>query len=152
MLAPVPPVHAGSFLVLNCTIQLSSAVDSEVVVTTTWRKNGMVVDDSPQRTVSDTTQINSSALYRAQLAFNPLQLNTDDGLYMCEVTVESNAEFGFVVSSQSRSNNTSLRAIGIFNQTINPAVISHSPIIHTYVLTLMHTQFPHLQQKCNHQL
>lgn len=108
MLPPVGPVYAGSFLVLNCIIQLSSAVDSEVVVTTMWRKNGMVLEDSTQSMISDN---NSSILYRDQLVFSPLQLNTDNGLYICEVAVHPTMVF--ILSSGSSSNNVSVFAIGM---------------------------------------
>lgn len=112
MLPPIGPVYAGSLLMLNCSIQLSSAVDSEVVITTVWRKNGVLLMDSTQRRILEPIQTNNFNQYQAQLVFNPLQLNIDDGLYMCEVAVESSADLGFVLSSGSHSNNVSLRAIG----------------------------------------
>ena len=112
MLPPIAPVYAGSLLMLNCTIQFSSAVDSEVVVSSMWRKNGVLLVDSAQRRIPDPIQTNNSSQYQAQLIFNPLQLNTDDGLYMCEVAIESNADLSFVLSGGSGSNNVSLRAVG----------------------------------------
>ena len=107
----IAPVYGGSFLTLNCTIQLSSAVDVDVTVASVWRKNGALLQDSAQRRMSNAIQTNATTVYQAQLIFRPLQLNTDDGLYTCEVTVES--EMAFVQGSGSRSNNVSLRAIGM---------------------------------------
>lgn len=112
MLPPVAPVYAGSLLMLNCTIQLSSAVDSGVVVTTMWRKNGVLLEDSAQRRMSEPIQTNTPNQYQAQLVFSPLQLNSDDGLYMCEVAVESATDLSFVLNGGSGSNNVSLRAVG----------------------------------------
>ena len=112
VLPPVAPVYAGSLLVLNCTIQLSSAVDTEVVVTSMWRKNGALLEDSSQRRMSDPIRMNTSNQYQAQLTFNPLLLNGDDGLYMCEVAVESATDVNFILNSRSGSNNVSLRAVG----------------------------------------
>ena len=86
-------------------------MDSDFVLTSTWRKNGALLDDSAQRRMSDPIRISNPTQYQAQLIFSPLQLNTDDGLYMCEVAVESSVDFGFVLSSGSGSNNVSLRAI-----------------------------------------
>ena len=111
VLPPAAPVYAGSLLMLNCTIQLSSAVDSEVVVTSVWRKNGALLEDSSLRRISDSIQTNVPNQYQAQLIFSPLQLNSDDGLYMCEVAVESAMDLSFVLNSGSSSNNVSLRAI-----------------------------------------
>ena len=112
VLAPVAQVYAGSLLMLNCTIQLNSAVDSEVVVTSMWRKNGASLEDSAQRRMLDPIQTNTPNQYQAQLIFSPLQLNTDDGLYRCEVAVESATDLSFVLDSASGSNNVTLRATG----------------------------------------
>ena len=118
MLSIVPPtglVYAGSMFELNCTIQLSNAVNTDVVVTSMWRRNGVLLRNSDTRITSNAIPTNNATMYRAQLMFRPLQLNTDDGLYMCEVTVESNENLGFILSSTSSSNNVSISAIGKSN-------------------------------------
>ena len=104
-------MYGGSFLTLNCTIQLSSAVDIDVTVASMWRKNGALLQDSAWRRMSNVIQTNVTTVYQAQLIFTPVQLNTDDGLYTCDVTVES--ELMFVQDSGSRSNHVSLHAIGM---------------------------------------
>lgn len=107
----IAPVYGGSFLTLNCTIQLSSAVDIDVTVASMWRKNGALLQDSAWRRMSNAIQTNFTNVYKAQLIFRPVQLNTDDGLYTCDVTVVS--ELMFVQGSGSQSNNVSLHAVGM---------------------------------------
>lgn len=131
VLPPIAPVYGGSFLTLNCTIQLSSAVDIDVTVTSVWRKNGALLRDSAWRRMSNAIQTNTTFVYQARLIFRPLQLNTDDGLYTCEVTIES--ELVFVQGSGSRSNNVSLHAIGM--SLLQPSVSYNHTHIH------MHTYF-----------
>ena len=113
LVPPVPPVYGGSVLVLNCTIQLSDAVDSGIVITPVWRKRRVVIEDSPQKRVSDAIQITNTNLYYSKLTFNPVLLNADDGPYMCEVSVESSADNPFILGSRSTSNNVTLSVQGM---------------------------------------
>jgi hypothetical protein len=106
-------VYAGSFLTVNCSVQLSTAVDSPVAVTAVWRKNGVLLANSTSRMLSAAVLIDNSSLYLTQAAFRPVQLNTDDGLYACEATVEAEVD-EFILDAGSRSNNISLLAAGIY--------------------------------------
>ena len=110
LLSPTPTVYAGSVLTLSCDIQLRTEVDSEISIAVTWTRNGMVLNDTALRMMSDTVE-QSSSLYLSQLVFNPLQIGLDDGVYMCEADVVSNVEF--VLSSTSQSNNVSLHVTGM---------------------------------------
>ena len=123
VLPTIARVYGGSLLALNCTIQLSSAVNVDVTVASMWRKNGALLQDSAQRRMSNAIQINTTTLYQAQLIFRPV-LNTDDGLYTCDVTVES--ELVFVLGSGSQSNNVSLHTIGVLVQLNNWLCLSSS--------------------------
>lgn len=153
VLAPIAPVYAGSFLTLNCTIQMSNAVDSDVVVTSMWRKNDVLLGDSTQRQTSAAIRTNFTTEYSAQLAFSPLQLNNDDGLYKCEAAITSND--AFVLSGGSQSNNVSIRAVGmlVFMACLTMHQIGNycpPPSLHAHMHIFK--QFPLSQQKCNHQL
>ena len=112
LLPPVSPVYGGSVLMLNCDIQLSDAIDSAIVITSLWRKRGVLIEDSSQKRVSGAVQINDTNMYYSQLTFNPVLLNADDGPYMCEVSVESNSDHEFILGSRSYSNNVSLSVLG----------------------------------------
>ena len=109
---PPDPVYAGSDLILNCSIQLSVAVDSEVSVVTTWRRNGAVFADLPTHIgVVDTAEINPS-FYQSQLIFRPLQYSSDDAAYVCEVAVNSQSSTNFILNAHAHSSNLSIMATG----------------------------------------
>ena len=101
--SPTPTVYAGSVLTLSCDIQIRAEVDSEISIVVTWTRNGMVLNDTALRMMSDTVEQRAS-LYLSQLVFNPLQIGLDDGVYMCEAEVVSNVEF-VLLNGISQSNN-----------------------------------------------
>ena len=114
---PINPAYAGSVLTLNCSIQLSTDVDSLVTVRVTWKRNGMILTNTTWRMISDTIGNNSSALYHSQLMFSPLQLNTDNGVYLCEAYVDT--DIRFVLGSGAHSNSVSLHSTGIRPYQVN---------------------------------
>jgi hypothetical protein len=114
--SPNLPVFAGSSLTFNCNIKLRTELESEVVITTIWKRNGTVLVDTATRMISDVVEINSTS-YLNQLVFNPLQLGFDDGVYNCEARIES--QDGFVLGSVSQSNRASLHVTGMI-YTIQP--------------------------------
>lgn len=97
-------------MMINCSIQLINAVDSQVTVTTVWRKNGVMITSSASRRVLDAILGNSS-LYLSQVIFRPFELESDDGVYSCEVAVSSE-EYGYVLDTGQHSDNVSLVAAG----------------------------------------
>lgn len=104
-------VYAGSFITVNCSIQLSSAVDSQVTVSAVWRKNGIMLRSSTNRMLIDPTSIGNSS-HLAQIVFSPVQLSSDDGVYACEVTVSAEGN-DFVLSSSLNSTNITLHSTGM---------------------------------------
>ena len=108
--SPSLPVFAGSTLTLDCNIQLRIEVDSEIVITATWKRNGTVLENTATGMVSDVVEI-SSTNYLSQLIFNPLQLGLDDGIYNCEARIEP--QVAFVRGSVSQSNSVSLLVTGM---------------------------------------
>ena len=90
----------GLDLILTCNIELDSAVDSPVLVQSTWLRNGIEIDgDSRITTINTTTEIPQSS-YQTALRLNPMDIN-DVGTYNCTVTVMSHYEDGssFVIST-----------------------------------------------------
>ena len=110
ILASTASVYAGGFVTINCTAQLSDAVDTQVTVTTAWMKNGIILTNSASRVLSDTNLIGNSSLFLSQVIFSPFELGNDDGAYSCEVTVDPGDMF--VMSSVSVSSSLSLSARG----------------------------------------
>ena len=109
--APTTNVYAGSFISLNCSTQLSSAVDTPVTLSVIWRQNSNTLMNSARKMVSDVTSLSNSSLYVAELSFNPVVLSTDDGAYICEITVDTANDF--VISTQATSEALSLQAQGM---------------------------------------
>ena len=103
-------VYAGSFLTINCSILLSSAVDSAVTVSAVWRRDDAVLTTVAHRRVLQPASMGGS-LYRAQVVFNPVQLSVDDGQYSCEMVVNAGSEF--VPETRYHSNTIPLHAAGI---------------------------------------
>lgn len=91
-------------------------MDSPVTVITVWRKDGIEFTTFAHRTVIDTASISGSALYQAQVVFDPVQLSTDDGQYSCEVIVNAGVEF--VMQTSVLSKVVSLSAAGIVSYII----------------------------------
>lgn len=103
-------MYAGSFMTVNCTIQLSSAVDSYVTVTTVWKKNSALLTSSASRTLLDAVFIDDLSLYVAQVVFSPVQLSSDDGVYACEVSVDAKLDDFVVGTETTESSNISIQA------------------------------------------
>lgn len=107
-------VYAGSFMSVNCNVELSSAVDTPVTVSAVWRRNGFPLTSSANRMLPDAVSVGgSSSRYLAQVVFSPVQLSTDDGVYVCEVTVLPVSET-FITGTSATSNDVSLRATGMY--------------------------------------
>ena len=115
---PLPTsVYAGSFITVSCSIQLSNAVDRPVTVTAVWRRDGALLTNSANRMVLDVVQVSNSSLYLAQIELRPVQLMLDDGVYSCEVSVDTDLEFDeFIMSSGLIYNSTNiiLNALGMY--------------------------------------
>lgn len=109
ILPSISTVYAGSLLTINCSVELDTAVDSPFTVVTIWRKNGVEFTTLARRTVQETVLIKNS-LYRAQVVFDPVQLDTDDGQYSCEIIVNPDVEF--VMETSVLSSTVSLSAAG----------------------------------------
>lgn len=126
-------VYAGSFITINCSIQLTAAVDSQVTVSVVWKKNDAVLQGSPHRMLLGATSTGTTSMYLAQLIFSPMQLSSDNGVYMCDVTVEAINQF--VIATALRSSNISLVATGKFVLHWNLLWNKHHFLHHTHIHT-----------------
>ena len=88
--------YAGTNFNLTCTIELNTAVDTTVVVNSTWGRPVViptgthVVDSEPTGT--------GARYYQSTLMFRPLN-TSDSGNYTCEATVSPSPELQFITAS-----------------------------------------------------
>ena len=87
--------YAGTNFNLTCTIELNTAVDTPVVVNSTW--HGPVVILSGTRVVASEPTGNGTR-YQTTLMFRPLN-TSNSGNYTCEVTVSPSPESQFITAS-----------------------------------------------------
>ena len=87
--------YAGTNFNLTCTIELNTAVDTPVVVNSTW--HGPVVIPTGTRVVAS-EPTGTGARYQTILMFRPLN-TSDSGNYTCEVTVSPSPESQFIIAS-----------------------------------------------------
>ena len=90
--------YAGTNFSLMCTIQLSTAVDTTVVINSTWC--GPLGIPAGTRVVS-TAPTGTGARYQTILMFRPLN-TSDSGNYTCEATVSPSSESQFINASTAR--------------------------------------------------
>ena len=100
--------YAGTNFTLTCTIELRTAVDTQVVVNSTWREplgipaGTRVVASAPTGT---------GARYQTILMFRPLN-TSDSGNYTCEVTVSPSPESQFIIASTAGRDTLSVTVQG----------------------------------------
>ena len=113
--SPPAPTYAGSSLTLNCTISLSSVVDTPITVSAVWKKNGNSIS-SAERLLSVSPSEVSPGVYHSLLLFRPLGWLIDDGNYLCEVNVTSDPEnSAFILATPTLSDEISLLGTGIYS-------------------------------------
>ena len=111
----------GETVTLNCRISLLGGVtDSDVVVNSTWTKDGPVFSGVSDRvTVLPQIRVNNT-LFIAQLVFSPPSPSMDSGTYTCVVTVTpSQPEF---VSGAIKSESINLSTRGMLIYTFFPTL------------------------------
>ena len=92
------PLYAGSDLTITCTIELSERVDTEVMVSATWKMGGTLISSSDRITVSQPQEITSN-VYESELTFFPLSRTLDSGDYSCEVSVHASPASPYITAS-----------------------------------------------------
>ena len=110
--SPDTITYTGNGVTLNCRITLLGGVtDSDVVVNSTWTKDGAVFSGVSGRvTVLPQIKVNTK-VFIAQLVFSPPSSSMDSGTYTCVVTVTPlQTEF---VSGAIKSGSINLSARGL---------------------------------------
>ena len=96
-------LSAGINLTLICTIQLNTAVDSNVMVNTSWtRPNAMFASNSR---ISITNVSESVPPYETTVLFSPLNI-TDSGNYTCQADVRPNPSSPFIMMNSDTATHT----------------------------------------------
>lgn len=96
---------------LNCRITLLGVTDSDVVVNSTWTKDGAVFSGVSGRvTLPPQTRVNST-LFIAQLVFSPPSSSIDNGTYTCVITVTPSQPQFVIGTMGSESINLSVRGL-----------------------------------------
>ena len=100
--------YAGTNFDLTCTIELNTAVDTPVVINSTW--HGPVVIATGPRVVAS-APTGTGARYQTILMFRPLN-TSDSGNYTCEVTVSPSPESQFINASTAGRDTLSISVQG----------------------------------------
>ena len=87
--------YAGTNFNLTCTIELNTAVDTQVVINSTWR--GPLGVPTGTRVVAS-APTGTGVRYQTILMFRPLN-TSDSGNYTCEATVSPSPESQFIIAS-----------------------------------------------------
>ena len=86
---------AGTNFNLTCTVEVNTAVDTPVMVNSSW--HGPVMIPTGTRIVAS-EPTGTGARYQTILMFRPLN-TSDSGNYTCEVTVSPSPESQFITAS-----------------------------------------------------
>ena len=103
------PINGGFFtgqqLNLTCRVELDETVDSDVTVTTTWFRGGMLLDDTNRTRIFPAEQSDSNRLlYESIVVFSPLG-QVDAGDYECRVDVTPN-DATYIIPSNTTTHRT----------------------------------------------
>ena len=100
--------YAGTNFNLTCAIKLNTAVDTTVVINSTW--HGPVVIPTGPRVVAS-APTGTGSRYQTILMFCPLN-TSDSGNYTCEATVSPSPESQFIIASTAGRGTLSVTAQG----------------------------------------
>ena len=89
---------AGTPLELSCSIQLDSAIDSVVSISTVWQRDGLNITGSARITITPPT-VTISLQYVSLLQFSTLSSSTDSGSYTCVTTVGPTSSESYIVGA-----------------------------------------------------
>ena len=111
---PADVLSAGINLTLICTIQLNTAVDTNVMVNTSWTGPTAMFASNSQGRISVTRLTESFPLYETRVFFSPLNI-TDNGTYVCQADVRPNPSSPFIVMSRG----TTMQPITVEGMQLN---------------------------------
>ena len=99
---PADVLSAGINLTLICTIQLNTAVDTSVLVNTSWTGPTVFASNS-QISITDLNELVTP--YKTTLLFSPLNI-TDNGSYTCHADVRPCPSSPFIVMNADTDTHT----------------------------------------------
>ena len=86
---PTYPLFAGTSLLLTCTFQLPSTIDSPVALNNVWRRGGTVISYDSRVNISDMSM--NPPIHQSILSISPLSNIIDSGQYSCQTGIASSA-------------------------------------------------------------
>ena len=104
-MAPTQNLSTGVNLTLNCTIRVDTAVDTKVVLNTSWTGPTPVFASDSQDRISVTSLTGSIPLYETSIFFSPLNI-TDSGTYVCQADVRPDPPSSFIVMNNDTATHT----------------------------------------------
>ena len=100
-------LSAGINLTLICTIQLNTAVDTNVMVNTSWTGPNAMFASNSRISITDVSE--SVTPYTTTVLFSPLNI-TDSGIYVCQADVRPSPSSSFIM--MNRDNTTHNITVG----------------------------------------
>ena len=88
---------SGTYLRINCSIDLNPAVDTQVAVTNLWQRNEVDISDNSRVMVSQPSEMESH-YYEAYIEFSTLSSAVDGGTYICTVTAAPSTMQEYIIS------------------------------------------------------
>ena len=100
---PADMLSAGINLNLTCTIWLNTAVDTDVMVNTSWTGPNAMFASNSRISITDLSE--SVTPYETRLFFSPLNV-TDNGTYTCQADVRPNSSSFFIMMNRGAATHT----------------------------------------------
>ena len=99
MTVPTDQLYAGGNMLLVCTLELSSRIDTEVRVDGIWKRGGEILENSGRINVTDVALIEPSIL-QTTLHISPISDTLDGGWYTCQTEFSSDSFIRFTDAFQ----------------------------------------------------
>ena len=115
---PTNNLSTGINLTLICTIQLNTAVDTNVMVNTSWTGPTAMFASNSQGRISVTHVNGSVPLYETRVFFSLLNIS-DSGTYVCQADVIPDSLSSFIVMNRDNATHT-INVEGEYYRTVLP--------------------------------
>ena len=117
-MSPTQNLSTGINFTLICTIRVDPAVDTSVVVNTSWTGPTAMFASNSQGRISVTNLTRSIPLYGTSIFFSPLNI-TDNGTYVCQADVRPDPPSSFIVMNNDTATHT-INVGGEYFRTVQP--------------------------------
>ena len=127
IITPLGPHFIGECLLLECNATISPYVDTPFSVHFTWKKNGTVITNDSNLSITDS--VLNPRIYQSTLKINQLSMNEKGAYYFCEVQAvpvqqEDDVNSQFIYPSTLAR--TQLYALEVLQGELNNTQV-HSP-------------------------